>query len=127
MSHIVRPLRGRGAWTVLGIALLLFTTAMNRPPVGHIEGTVRDAAGAPIANAQVFVVGTAINALTDRAGHFRLAKIPTGRRSVRAAFIGYRTMQVDSVPVLAGQTTVVNLILQATTPFRSPRVRRRPG
>ncbi len=35
---------------------------------GKIEGRVRDQAGAPIANAQVYVVGTAFNALTNPAG-----------------------------------------------------------
>ncbi|MGH7536672.1 MAG: hypothetical protein ACREMG_13990, partial [Gemmatimonadales bacterium] len=35
---------------------------------GKIEGRVRDQAGAPIATAQVFIVGTAFNALTNPQG-----------------------------------------------------------
>ena len=114
MSHIVRPFPGRGRWATLAVALVLFTAAMARPPVGHIAGTVRDTAGAPIANAQVFVVGTAHHTLSDSAGRYRLAGIPVGRHAVRAAFIGYKSTEVTQVPVLADQTTAVDIRLEPT-------------
>ena len=38
------------------------------PRTGEIIGTVRDSAGAPIPNAQVFVVGTAFAALANSHG-----------------------------------------------------------
>ena len=40
-------------------------TLLAQGSTGKVEGRVRDQAGAPIANAQVFVVGTAFNALTS--------------------------------------------------------------
>jgi hypothetical protein len=81
---------------------------------GKIEGRVRDQAGAPIANAQVFIVGTAFNALTNPQGYYFINNVPAGTYSVRAAFIGYKSTQVDGVRVLAGQTITVDIQLEQT-------------
>ncbi len=81
---------------------------------GKIEGRVRDQAGAPIANAQVFLVGTAFNALTNPQGYYFMNNVPAGTYSVRAAFIGYKSTQVDGVKVLAGQTITVDIQLEQT-------------
>jgi carboxypeptidase family protein/TonB-dependent receptor-like protein len=81
---------------------------------GNIEGRVRDQAGAPIANAQVFIVGSAFNALTNPQGYYFINNVPAGTYSVRAAFIGYKSTQVDGVKVLAGQTGTVDIQLEQT-------------
>jgi len=81
---------------------------------GKIEGRVRDQAGAPIANAQVFIVGTAFNALTNPQGYYFINNVPASTVSVRAAFIGYKSTQVDGVKVLAGQTITVDIQLEQT-------------
>jgi len=81
---------------------------------GKIEGRVRDQAGAPIANAQVFIVGTAFNALTNPQGYYFINNVPAGTISVRAAFIGYKSTQVDGVKVLGGQTGTVDIQLEQT-------------
>jgi outer membrane receptor protein involved in Fe transport len=81
---------------------------------GKIEGRVRDQAGAPIANAQVFIVGTAFNALTNPQGYYFINNVPAGTYSVRAAFIGYKSTQVDGVKALAGQTSTVDIQLEQT-------------
>jgi hypothetical protein len=81
---------------------------------GKIEGRVRDQAGAPIANAQVFIVGTAFNALTNPQGYYFINNVPAGTVNVRAAFIGYKSTQVDGVKVLAGQTITVDIQLEQT-------------
>jgi hypothetical protein len=81
---------------------------------GKIEGRVRDQAGAPIANAQVFIVGTAFNALTNPQGYYFINNVPSGTYSVRAAFIGYKSTQVDGVKVLGGQTITVDIQLEQT-------------
>jgi outer membrane receptor for ferrienterochelin and colicin len=82
---------------------------------GKIEGRVRDQAGAPIANAQVYIVGTAFNALTNPQGYYFMNNVPAGTISVRSAFIGYKSTQVDGVRVLAGQTGTVDIQLEQTT------------
>jgi len=55
---------------------------------GKIEGRVRDQAGAPIANAQVFIVGTAFNALTNPQGYYFINNVPAGTYNIRAASSG---------------------------------------
>ncbi|MGN6393237.1 MAG: carboxypeptidase regulatory-like domain-containing protein, partial [Gemmatimonadales bacterium] len=79
---------------------------------GKIEGRVRDQAGAPIANAQVFVVGTAFNALTNQTGYYFINNIPASTVAVRANFIGYKSTQVEGVKVLAGQTLTVDIQME---------------
>src|ERR671921_156418 len=81
---------------------------------GKLEGRVRDQAGAPIANAQVFIVGSAFNALTNPQGYYFINNVPAGTYNVRAAFIGYKSTQVDGVKVLAGQTGTVDIQLEQT-------------
>ncbi len=81
---------------------------------GKLEGRVRDQAGAPIANAQVYVVGSAFNALTNPQGYYFINNIPSGTVSVRAAFIGYKSTQVEGVKMLAGQTITVDVQLEQT-------------
>jgi Carboxypeptidase regulatory-like domain/TonB-dependent Receptor Plug Domain len=81
---------------------------------GKIEGRVRDQAGAPIANAQVFIVGSAFNALTNPQGYYFINNVPASTVNVRAAFIGYKSTQVDGVKVLAGQTITVDIQLEQT-------------
>ena len=89
-------------------------TLLAQSSTGKIEGRVRDQAGAPIANAQVFIVGTAFNALTNPQGYYFINNVPAGTISVRAAFIGYKSTQVDGVKVLAGQTGTVDIQLEQT-------------
>src|SRR5919107_368323 len=92
MLPLTRPFAGRGSGAgLVCVAAMVLTASSIRQPTGHIEGTVRDQAGAPIANAQVFVVGTAFNGLTDSTGGYRILHIPVGTYSVRGAFIGYKS------------------------------------
>jgi hypothetical protein len=101
------------ALAAVGLALGA-STLLAQGSTGKIEGRVRDQAGAPIANAQVFIVGTAFNALTNPQGYYFINNVPAGTISVRAAFIGYKSTQVDGVKVLAGQTGTVDVQLEQT-------------
>ncbi len=113
MSHAFRPLQRRGIRATLVLASLLLAGA--RPaarPTGQIEGSVRDQAGSPIANAQVFLVGTSLRTLSDTSGQYRLPQVPVGTHSIRAAFLGYSSTEVVGIPVRRGQVTRVDLILE---------------
>ena len=57
---------------------------LGQGATGKIEGRVRDQAGAPIANAQVFIVGTAFNALTNPQGYYFINNVPAGTYNVIA-------------------------------------------
>src|SRR5207247_79436 len=76
----------------LAAALALLVAASSlaaQATTGKIEGTVTDQQGAPIANAQVTVVGTAFGALTSDKGYYFINNVPVGTYTVRARFICY--------------------------------------
>ncbi len=100
---------------ILGAIALLLTAASSRTTdPGRLEGFVKDNGGAPIANAQVFVVGTAHSALTDARGHYLIAGVTPGSVDLRAAFVGYRPVLVRGVRVVGGQTTRQDFALEAS-------------
>ncbi len=114
MSHIVRSrFAGRrlGVSVLGAIAVMVLAGAVAVSP-GWIAGSVRDQAGGPISNAQVFVVGTSLTALSDSAGKYRIDGVPAGTHAVRGAFIGYKTMEVRDVVVRDGKGTTVDLTLE---------------
>ena len=96
-------------------ALAILLVPLSRPATGTIDGRVRDQAGAPIANAQVVVVGTRHATLTDAGGHYRIAAVPAGVVSLRAAFIGYRAVVISGVTVRDGRTTTQDVQLEQST------------
>src|SRR5688500_20111249 len=102
-------------FALAAVALTFGASALAAQATGKIEGRVRDQAGAPIANAQVYIVGTAFNALTNPQGYYFMNNVPAGTVSVRAAFIGYKSTQVDNVRVLAGQTGTADVQLEQPT------------
>ncbi len=75
----------RTAASTLLLLLVLASTAaaptITGPKTGRITGHVRDQSGAPLANAQVFVVGTALNALTDPKGAYTIRRSSRGCNS----------------------------------------------
>jgi hypothetical protein len=81
---------------------------------GKVEGRVRDNAGAPIANAQVFVVGTAFSALTNAQGYYFINNVPVGSVDMRSAFVGYRPVVARGVLVRGGQTSTQDFALEAS-------------
>ena len=103
---IVRPL--------LLLATLIATPRLAPPDTGSIAGHVRDAAGAPLSNARVLVVGTSLGSTTDAAGSYVITKVPVGTYLVRALLIGYTAEAAHGVKVTAGQTATVDLTLQAS-------------
>ena len=88
---------------------------------GDITGTVTDASGAALPNAQVTVTslekGQAKVVLSDRVGDYRVPLLSPGRYQVKATAKGFETSTVQ-VTVSAGSITPVNIALtvgQAST------------
>jgi len=100
----------------IGLALPALLTAQGRSAT--VEGTVRDAATSrPLDAVQVFVVGTAIGAVTNAQGQYRLI-IPnvTGefRQELRARTIGY-TQVTRAANLVPDQVVRVDFNLQQST------------
>jgi Ca-activated chloride channel family protein len=96
-------------------ALLVAPRLTSSGPTGRIGGHVRDAAGTPLANAQVIVIGTSLRAVTDAGGAYQIDSVPAGTYVVQAHFIGYTPASIQSVKVTAGQAVTVDIVLQPAT------------
>lgn len=107
MTHRVRSAFGRFLALGAAAAIALFVAvvpAAAQQTTGKIEGTVTDQAGVPLANAQVFVVGTSFGAVTNDKGYYFINNVPVGGYTIRAQFIGYAPTEVRDVRVFGGQT-----------------------
>ena len=80
VSAFARVARG---FALAAVALGFGATSLLAQSTGKIEGRVRDQAGAPIANAQVVIVGTAFSALTNPEGYYFINNVPSGTVSTR--------------------------------------------
>jgi outer membrane receptor for ferrienterochelin and colicin len=97
------------------LALALATAPLAaQQTTGKIEGTVTDQAGVPIANAQVFVVGTSFGAVSNERGYYFINNVPVGTYAVRGQFIGYAPSEVRGVRVQGGQTITVPVRMQSS-------------
>ncbi len=101
----------RVASAIAAVVLFGAGSLLAQGTTGKIEGTVKDSAGAPIAGAQVLIVGSAFQATTDEKGYFFMNNVAAGVVTVRAQFIGFAPAEVRNVRVLAGQTMTVNPVL----------------
>lgn len=83
---------------------------------GSITGRVRQRGveQAPIAGAQVGLDGRWL-AVTDSAGYYRIREVRSGWHRVTVRAIGFETVGRDSVLVRAGQTSVVNFLIDVYT------------
>ncbi len=115
VSAFVRRARASALVTVL--TLLGASTLLAQGTTGKLEGRVRDQAGAPIANAQVFIVGTTFQAQTTPQGYYFINNVPASTYTLQAGFIGYKSTQVTTLRVLGGQTVTQDIVLEAT-PFQ---------
>jgi Ca-activated chloride channel family protein len=106
---------------VMFLSLALATTAaapVRVPvPAGRIQGHVRDGAGAPVAGARVTVAATALSALTDSGGAYRIDAVPVGRVTLRAVRTGYQAQEASAL-VRAGATATVDFTLRAAVAER---------
>src|ERR1700752_3221472 len=107
MMHRVRT--ALALFFALGVASLA-----AQQTTGKIEGTVSDQAGAPVANAQVFVVGTSFGAVTSDKGYYFINNVPVGTYTLRAQFIGFAPSEVRNVRVLGGQTGTENIKMSSS-------------
>jgi iron complex outermembrane receptor protein len=103
---------GRRTLTALASVLVLAAPATAQI-MGTVTGRVTDASsGAPIADAQVRVIGTTTGVMTRMDGSYRLALAP-GRHELRVSRIGYAAAR-DSVVLDAAVTVTKDFRLEQT-------------
>ena len=103
--------RSRALLGALTLALLFGGTAAAQAQQANVTGRVTEAgSGVPIADAQVFIVGTNLGGLTNQDGRFNLRNVPVGTQQLRVIRIGYTEIK-RPVSVTAGQSSTLDLAL----------------
>jgi outer membrane receptor protein involved in Fe transport len=101
--------------TLVAVLLILPGVLLIAGTTGKIAGKVTDAAtGEGLAGVNVLVVGTTFGASTDPEGHYTVINIPPGRYDVRARLIGYTSTTYQNLRVVADQTTLQDVTLEAS-------------
>ncbi|HEU5154786.1 MAG TPA: carboxypeptidase regulatory-like domain-containing protein [Gemmatimonadales bacterium] len=81
-------------------------------PTGRIAGRIIDReTGRSLQGARIQVVGQQGIIESDLDGRYRTPPLPTGMYSVRAALIGYKPVQMDSLRVADGKTVTADFAL----------------
>lgn len=103
------------------LACVLFALpTMAAAQDGSITGRVIDAeTGQPLANAQLQVLGTSTEGVSDPEGAFILPA-NTGTHSISVMLIGYRTLRVDGIEVAAGAGTNLEIELSSHAILLNP-------
>jgi hypothetical protein len=101
------------ATQVLATGIFLLAASLHaQSGTGKLEGRVTDPSGTPLAEAQVYLPGTAFGALTNQGGYYFVNNVPAGSYDVRAAYIGYHPVEVRALRILADQTITQDFALE---------------
>lgn len=106
--------RGNGV-NVAPAAIVIFLLGCSavHAQTGRIEGRIVDAeSGEPVAGANVVVQGTRLGDVSDALGRYEIRNVPPGTYGLQFLHIGYDTLTVSAVQVLASRTIVRNVTLQ---------------
>lgn len=113
----VRPIRWNrlaslalGGLLALPLAYPATAAAQGTAQPGSIAGRVVDDQGAPIANAQVYIVSPALSAQSRSDGGYVLARVPAGTYTLHARLLGFRP-ESASVTVRADARTTLDFTL----------------
>jgi hypothetical protein len=96
----------------ISISLLGAPSASAQQNTQTIRGTLLDKdSKQPLIGATVTVINGSIvgGAATDIDGHFKIANVPLGRKTVKVTYIGYETLTYPDVMVTAGKEVILNL------------------
>ena len=78
---------------------------------GSLRGQVtRTAPDAPIAGAQVYVVGSRAGGVTDAQGRYTFTGVPAGTQTVRVRALGFHPLD-KTVDIVAGQTATLDFVV----------------
>jgi outer membrane receptor protein involved in Fe transport len=94
------------------IIVLFLPTALLAEDAGRLTGIVSDASnGQPLPGAHVIIVGTNRGASTDLDGKYSIIGLPAGEYTIRATFVGYQTVEVKNLQVIANKSVTQNFKL----------------
>ncbi len=75
------------------IFFVLLTSGLSWSATGRVEGRATDAGtGDPLPGVTVQLVGTSMGAATGLDGHYIISNVPAGSYTLKASYIGYRSL-----------------------------------
>ena len=97
-----------GLTAIVFLGGLMVETASAQENFGTVIGTVTaEDTGQPLANTNVFIVGTGLGSLTNQDGSFLIRQVPPGTYELEFSSISYTTLRVEFT-VGAGERVSVN-------------------
>ena len=100
---------------MFAVAAMLRATTAPAQTTGAVEVTVVDAgSGSALEAVLVYIPALKMGGISDAQGRFTIVEVPVGTHEVKAELIGY-TSVTGTLEVIAGQTTAVELQLEAST------------
>jgi hypothetical protein len=107
----MNPLR-RPALLLLLSCLWIAPAAAATRTVGKVAGVILDKRNdQPLVNANVYFANTTLGAATKNNGYFEINRIPPGTYDLVVSMMGYQTLQVPKVQVLAGRIVAYKIKL----------------
>src|SRR5947208_13835601 len=105
--------------TIIAATFFLIATitgVWGQGPVGTLNGTILDPAGAVVPGASVVAVNNATGeehkTTSTSAGAYTLPYVPAGTYKLRISAPGFRTSEADNVILRVAQTLTVNMTLE---------------
>ena len=90
--------------------LFVFASLLIAKDFGFIAGTVVDKnSGETLPGVQVIIEGTDYGAVTNIDGYYEIYKVPPGEYELFIEYLGYTSIKVLSVQVVADSTTTIDL------------------
>lgn len=95
---------------------IVFTTMTSAQNTGSIVGKLIDKEynDEPLAFANVLIKGTTIGTTTDFDGLYEIADLGPGIYTVVFSYLGYETVEVPNIEVVADKVTTVNIPMSAS-------------
>ncbi len=94
---------------------LILTASVFSQVSGRIEGFVLDEKAEPLPGANVSLEETRSGASTNPEGKFIILNVRPGIYTLKVQYIGFKTVRIQNIQVIADQTTKRNVTLPAST------------
>src|SRR5262245_32344873 len=109
-----------GAFVCLGILLLTLPAFSQTQTSGAATARALDTSGALIPGVEVPIsspamIGGTRSAITDEQGSYRFTELVPGVYRVSFGLAGFKTLNIDGIPVAAGATRTVNGNMEVAT------------
>lgn len=108
-------------FALLAATALVFSSVFlfAQETTGGLQGTIKDATGAVVANAHLVLTGTTLagekSLDTDSSGYYRFANLPPGVYSVTVTAQGFKKIKRDGLQVEVGHLPTLDLTLEVGT------------